>query len=616
MTFVAEPFGLFVDDLLSGLTGAVVREGFRFLPEEAPFRLDPPAPVLRGTVRVHGIAGGAHAVFRAGTDYQVSEDGIVQWQVEADLTPKAGANVPDLGSRFWVNYEHQRLFEAAPRLTDRNPGSVTRLLAETFAREYAVLSGQLEAVYRAGFVETATGRDLDQLALLLGVTRATAAAAGGSVVFSRRTPAAADIALPAGTRVSTKDAPPVLFETTEQRTLRRGELSAEAPIRALVPGRAGIVPAGAIGVLHRPLLGIEAVANPQATAFASGAEDDAALRARLSRALETAGKATTGALVGALSGIEGVREKDIRVAEDPIARPGLIEIDVALPPQEGGQARLDAIAQRALELIEETRPAGVRVLARLAAPVRPGGSAPPPPGGAPGEGPEPVRIVAGEALFFPVDITAVLVPGALGLSAAEQAALRSAGEGVVRSFVDEAGLGEALVYNRLVAQLMMIEGVQDVAVEMSPAGDSGPKRKNILPAKPAARASIGALSIRVGGVLVVLDATLRIRLKGAGLLGAPEAQRDAARAEAEAQLRDGLARLSPEADDSGPRTITPDALRALLIRSDSYDVEELHYQASYEDAGLRVLVRDPALPVTGLERFWLGTVALVSETGT
>ena len=46
MTFVAEPFGLFVNDLLMGLTGGVVREGFRFLPEEAPFRLDPPAPLF------------------------------------------------------------------------------------------------------------------------------------------------------------------------------------------------------------------------------------------------------------------------------------------------------------------------------------------------------------------------------------------------------------------------------------------------------------------------------------------------------------------------------------------------------------------------------------------
>ena len=40
-------------------------------------------------------------------------------------------------------------------LNDRNPGSVTRLLAESFAREFAVLSRQLESVYQAGFLTTA-----------------------------------------------------------------------------------------------------------------------------------------------------------------------------------------------------------------------------------------------------------------------------------------------------------------------------------------------------------------------------------------------------------------------------------------------------------------------------
>ncbi|GGJ02329.1 baseplate J/gp47 family protein [Neoroseomonas lacus] len=615
MTFVAEPFGLFVDDLLTGLTGGTVREGFRFLPEEAPFRLDPPAPVLRDTVRVHGIAGGAHTVFRSGTDYQIDALAMVLWQQQADGSPKAGAVLPDAGSRFWVNYEHQGLVEAAPRLTDRNPGSVTRLLAETFAREYAVLSGQLDGIYKAAFLETATGRDLDQIALLLGAARVTAGAAAGSVVFARATPAPADIVLPAGTRVSTADAPPVLFETIEQRSLRRGELSAEAPIRALVPGRAGIVPARAIGILHRPLLGIETITNPQATAFATGAEDDAALRARLRRSLETAGKATTGALVGALSSIPGVREKDIRVAEDPIARPGLIEIDVTLPPQpEDAQPALDAIAVRALELIETTRPAGVRVLARLAAPPRPGGPAPPPAGGAPDEGLDPVRIVAGETLFYPVDVDVVLAPARLGLSAAEQTALRVAGEAAVRGFIEEAGLGQALVYNQLVALLMAIEGVLDVAAEMSPSGVAGPRRKNILPALPAARAAAGAISVRVGGLLVLIDVSVRIRLKGVGLIEPVDANRQAALQDIEAQLRGILAALSPE-ESGGAVVLTPAYLLGKLVVADSYDVQELHTQVSYEDAGLRVLQRDPALPVTGLERFWIGSVTLASEAG-
>ena len=59
--------------------------------------------------------------------------------------------------------------------------------------------------------------------------------------------------------------------------------------------------------------------------------------------------------------------------------------------------------------------------------------------------------------------------------------------------------------------------------------------------------------------------------------------------------------------------MTVPALRALLLTADEYTVDDLHYQASYEDAGLRVLQRDPSLPITGLERFWIGSVTLSNE---
>ena len=286
MTFVAEPFGLFVDDLLTGLTGGVVREGFRFLPEEAPFRLDPPAPLLRNTVRVHGISAGAHTVFRTGTDYVIGADDTVVWQQQADGSPRAGRGAARCGQPVLGQLRAPgpgRGRPAPDRSQSRQRHAADRRdLRARIRGDF----GQLDAVYQAAFIDTAGGRDLDQLALLLGVTRVTASAASGSIVFARRTPSPADVSIPAGTRVSTSDAPPTLFETTEARTLRRGEISVEAPIRALVAGRGGIVPAGAIGVLHRPLLGIESVTNPQATAFATAAEDDAALRARLRRRLE------------------------------------------------------------------------------------------------------------------------------------------------------------------------------------------------------------------------------------------------------------------------------------------------------------------------------------------
>jgi len=176
MSFAAEPYSQFVDDLVSALTGGTIRESFRFLPEQASYRLSASEPVVPATVRIFGLAGGAYQRFQRGRDFVLGPDNTFIWQ---------GQVWPDIGTTFFANYETIPDFIAVPRLTDRNVGSVTRLLAESFAREYAVLSGQLEAVYEAAFLDTATGRDLDNLAALVGLTRQGATFATGSVVFSR-----------------------------------------------------------------------------------------------------------------------------------------------------------------------------------------------------------------------------------------------------------------------------------------------------------------------------------------------------------------------------------------------------------------------------------------------
>jgi uncharacterized phage protein gp47/JayE len=601
MSFAAEPYPLFVDDLLTALTGGAVREAFRFLPELAPFRLDPPASVLPNTVRVHGIATAAHRMFQSSRDFDLTEGRVITWRARDDGSPAAGATWPDLGTSFYVNYEHRGRFAEHPLLTDRNPGSVTRLLAESFAREYAVLSGQLEAVYKAPFVDTASGRDLDQVAALVGTVRRDTRFASGTVIFSRSTPAAADITVPAGTRLSTRDAPAVTFQTTAARTLRRGELSTEAPIAAILGGREGVVPANAVGVLHRPILGIERITNPQATIFAGQRESDEELRLRVKRAFQTAGRASPAALIGALAQLPGVREKDVRISEDPIARPGVIEVDVAIADDLDEAARQD-IAVRARQLIDNVRPVGIRVLAHIDAP-RPAGAAAPAPNPTPDQGSDPISIGSGADLLLPVDVTAVLVPTTLGLSADEKETLRQAGENRIRDFIGEAGLGEALVYNRLVSGLMTLENILDVTVDMRVSGETGPARKNILPAKPGARPIAGVIDVQVGAALVLLDTSITVALKGIGLLDDPDSAREAARTETEAQLRDGLLTLAAT-------TLTPGVLKGLLTPSESYDVLELHYLVTYQDAGVRVQQQDVTLPLTGLEQLWIRSVSL------
>ena len=608
MSFAAEPYGVFVDDLLTGLTGGVARESFVFLPADNPFRLSPPGPVRPKSVRVHGVVGNAFRQFRRTVDFTVDGAGVLTW-LGADGAPTGGAAWPDEATRFYVNYEHQGPGGAAPILSDRNPGSVTRLLAESFAREFAVLSGQLDAVYRGAFVETATGRDLDNLALLVGVTRRDPSFATGSVVFSRSTPAQGDIAIPAGTRVSTGDAPAAGFETTEPATLRRGALGVEAPVQALAGGSAGVVPAGTITVINRPILGISVVENPQATRFAAGKEPDAALRERVRRALAFAGRATPGALKGALTRVAGLREKDIRISEDPALRPGVVQLDVALP--ELGEAERDAAITRALALIEETRPVGVRIRTNIDAPAA-AGPAPVAPNPVPDEGSDPAALGGvTEDLFMPVDIAAVVTPAVLGLTNRERETLRSAAEAAVRAFVAEAGIGEALVYNRLVAQLMALDGVLDVAVEMRAEGeDPGlPARKNLIPKVPSARPTAGLVDVRLGGALVMIDVTVTVVLKDAGLLGDPESARQNALAAIQGELKAGVAAFAGT-------ELTPAALTGLVtVSAETYDVAKLTYMVEYQDDGVRVNKRDVALPLSGLEQLWIRSVSLSQGGG-
>ena len=602
MTYAAEPYAQFVDDLLSALTGGTIREQFRFLPENDPFRLGAVGPILPGSVRVFGQVDASYFRFRPQTDFDLDPGNIIAWNKDDEGLPAKNAVVPDPGSVFFASYETS---DATRALTDRNPGSVTRLLAESFAREYAVLSRQLEAVYQAGFIDTAAGRDLDQLVALVGIARRRQLSAGGSVVFGRSTPAPADITINAGTRLSTVEPPAMQFETTEDRTLQRGNLSAEVPLQALEPGPAGVVTAGAIRIVNRPILGIETVSNPQPTRFAGADETDDAMRSRARRAHEGAGRATTGALLSALTTLPGLREKDVRIAEDYLAHPGVVKLTVALPEMDAPQRA--AAIQQAVALIEATRPVGVRIEHDIDAPL-PVGVATPGPGTTAEGGSEPVTVgiaAAAAGLFLAVDANVELTPTLLALTPEARAELERKAVAVVDGFIDEAGIGEALVYNRLVAQLMQLEGVLDVAVELFPSNASGgPRRRNVIPDNPQVRPVTGAIDVRIGGSLIMLDLTVDFVALGAAILVDRATAREAARAEATTRLKDGVAGL-----DIG-RTLSVALLKSLVPDTPTYKLTDLHYRAEYVDAGVRINQQDVQLPLSGLERLWIRRVAL------
>jgi uncharacterized phage protein gp47/JayE len=607
MSYAAEPYAQFVEDLLLSLTGGVSRERFVFLAENAPFRLAPPGPVVPSTMRVFGQVEGAYHRFVRDTDYVLTADSVVEWKANADGAPAADALWPDDGTAFFVNYDYQAPPGVQPRLSDRNPGSIVRLFSESFAREYAVLSRQLEAVYRAGFLETSTGRDLDQLVVLVGITRRDRSYAVGTAIFSRSTPSPADIFIPTGTRLSTSVPPLAEFETSEDRTLHRGNLSVEVPIRARQSGTSGVVPAGAVRVVHRPILGVEEVSNPQGTQLAGDVETDEVLRTRARRALESAGQATIGALTDQLASLPGVREKDVLLTEDAIQRPGVVVLTVA--------AKLDeATGTRAIDIIESTRPAGVRVIHRLDA--RPG-----PTSITPGqnlvpntEGQPPDDTVQGDGMFAPVVVKAILVPTSAALTAEERAELKTAGEEAITAAVAESGVGEPVIYNRLVAALMALPGVQDVAMELywqgtaNQGGVGGPRHHNLFPGgtlRPTVDPDHdGELEVLVGGEVVALDITATIHLETVPG-GDHTADLEAARVEVLTQLRDSISSLT---------IINPANLLGLIHPPTSFSVTAIHYTGEYLTAGVQLTAPDVQLTLTAQEVPWVREVTGLDDS--
>jgi uncharacterized phage protein gp47/JayE len=590
MSFAAEPYGVFVDDLVSSLTGGSVREQFVFLPEQGPFRLSRGEDVLPETVRIHGVVDGGFVRFQPGTDFEIVADGEIGW---------LGAVTPEPGSRFYASYETAPDRQAPPRLSDRNVGSVLRILAESTAREYAVLSRQLELVYRAAFLDTAEGADLDHLGALLGVERRTRLFASGEVVFSRTTAAPADVVIPAGTLISSSQAPSLSAETTDDATLRAGTLSVAVPVRALVDGPAGAATAGSLTVIRRPILGVDEVVNAQALRIGGDDETDTALRRRMRRALETSGAATVSALVGALTAVEGIREQDVRVGEDHVARPGVLTVTVAADLDE-------AIAQRALAELEAHRPAGIRLVHDLPVPPESGLPPSPPPGSEPlaepgGLGPAP------EGRWFDVAVRAVVLPASTSLPADQQARLATSVADRLRGVVADLGVGEPVVHARLVAAAMGVEGVADVVVQLFPAVGSTAFGNVYPPDDRRARLLDDDrghnLFVTLRGALVALDVTIEVEALGLATLVPDDVARTEARRDIGQRLADAL---------RGTDLVSTAAILGALPDTTTYHVkpETLDYLVEFVQEGLLVQRQRAEVPIGEDQLVWVRSVTV------
>ncbi len=425
MAFRKKAYQEIVDDVLTDLTGGVVDEAHTYQAGTTDYRLSR-GPVRRnGIVSVRGTVNGDPYTF-AGPDYQLDSAGEnLTWI----------GTQPDDGTTFHVNYYPEG---ATSPITDRNVGSVTRTVVEALGREMATLYAQLDRVYLSAFVDTAEGRSLEFVVSILGMERILAGRAVGAVEFSRSTPATGDITVPLGTVVSDRgqNGASNRYETTEEVTLRQGQLSVEAPVRGMDEDVATVA-TRTLTLMPQPVAGIEKVINYEATARGTRDETDEELRARAKAALYGAGKATVEAIRFAVleQGVNSVVIHDM-----PQGVPG--EFDVIVD-YEGDAAEKEKDVRRA---IDETRAAGIRV-----------------------------NLNPTQRVELSFDLTITL---STPLLSDEQAAMSRSIQHSIADYVSSLAAGQKVLGNKIVALVMADPRVQDVSFEAR-RGEQAPSGQDV-----------------------------------------------------------------------------------------------------------------------------------------
>ena len=341
-SLIERPYQEIVDDLLTSMIGGVVNEPIIFDVQLDLYPLAEPASDIRG---ITGIKDAGRFTFQKNIDFAFSEgDNAVVWQ--------EGAARPDDLSVFFVDYARR---SAEPPLTDINIGSVTRTITEAIGREIAMVYQQINLAYQSGFIDTATGKSLDLVVAILGVKRKNGDYARGLVTFFRDPTDLNNITIAEGTRLTTQKGD-VFFETTELRTLQRGQVRIDVPVQAAedFKGPVGKVAASAITVMSQPIEGISKIQNFEPTALGAAPESDEELRTRAKAKLRALGKGTLAALHEIILADTG-EEADVWDPNNALAKrsaPGTVLFTVSAEPE-----RLVSLQGR----IHEARAAGVQV---------------------------------------------------------------------------------------------------------------------------------------------------------------------------------------------------------------------------------------------------------------
>lgn len=328
---------------------------------------------------------------------------------------------------------------SARQLVDLTVGSTLRALLEASASIALWVQWLIVQVLQTTRAGTAEGADLDSWMADFGVVRLAPVASVGGLAFGRFTTAGTAV-VPAGTLVRTADGSQVFGVVADVSHpawtgagygMAAGVASVVVPGVAQGTGVAGNVQAGAISLISAALPGVDTVTN--AAAFVGGldGESDAALRARFTRFLDSRARATTGAILYA---IDGVQQGLQRTVQENVLPGGAASIGSFVVTVDDGSGAPSASLMAAVGAAVET--------------MRPVGAI--------------YAVMAPTVMTASVSLSVGLAPDAVA------GVVRGAVMAAVTSYINGLGLGVPLVWSRLIQVAYdaspLVQGVSAVLV--------------------------------------------------------------------------------------------------------------------------------------------------------
>ena len=202
-----------------------------------------------------------------------------------------------------MNSRAKSVFGADVNLSEYSP---LGMFFKVIAFSMAVIWQLAEYVYYGAYKDTAEGHQLDGVCQYIGITRKPASYATGEVTFT----GTAGTVIPLQFLVSTGK---YQFWTQQIATIPSGG-TVDVPIRALELGNTSNVLASTITTIVNPLTGVTAVTNTLATTGGADVETDEALRNRYDESVSLGGASTTSAIEAELLQVQNV--VDARVTEN------------------------------------------------------------------------------------------------------------------------------------------------------------------------------------------------------------------------------------------------------------------------------------------------------------